>query len=356
MLDFINPAQRWANSTPPERKWLWRELVPAGRLTLLSGNGGIGKSLLAQQLATHVGLGTPLLGHAVTEGAVLAIFAEDDADELHRRQADIAAATFEDVANLERLSLLPAENVDSQLWTEKGTPTAFFEEVVVAADAMRPALVVLDNAAALFGGNELDRNAVTKFCRTLEREICFRTGAAVLLLSHPSRAGMVAGDGLSGSTAWNNAVRSRLYLRASDPKRDKTTDTDVRILESAKANLGKMGGKIQLRWSSGMLIAVEADEIDEATRSAQIDADVLQAAAKVLSKNESLSPHANQPSYFPKPVKRIPCAARWSIKEIEDSYRRLLDTGDLEIRSEGRKGHEVQRVHIRAHVPELLGA
>jgi hypothetical protein len=71
---------------------------------------------------------------------------------------------------------------------------------------------------------------------------------AVLLLSHPSVAGMQTGTGLSGSTAWNNSVRSRLYLTA-----DKDDD-DLRMLKGMKSNYARKGGEMKLRWREGAFV------------------------------------------------------------------------------------------------------
>ncbi len=41
----------------PERRWLVPDWIPQGQVTLLGGDGGVGKSLLAQQLMTSLALG-----------------------------------------------------------------------------------------------------------------------------------------------------------------------------------------------------------------------------------------------------------------------------------------------------------
>ena len=42
---------------PPPRRWLVKDWLPAGRVTLLAGQGGIGKSRLALQLAAGIAIG-----------------------------------------------------------------------------------------------------------------------------------------------------------------------------------------------------------------------------------------------------------------------------------------------------------
>jgi RecA-family ATPase len=83
--------------------------------------------------------------------------------------------------------------------------------------------------------------------------LCVRHGCAVLLLAHPSASAMSSGDGGGFSTAWNNSVRSRLYLR-----RPKTDDAeaakDRRILEVRKANYAADGTTIPLIYSRGCFV------------------------------------------------------------------------------------------------------
>ena len=41
----------------PDRKWMVDGWVPQGNVTMLAGDGGVGKSLLAQQLLTCAAIG-----------------------------------------------------------------------------------------------------------------------------------------------------------------------------------------------------------------------------------------------------------------------------------------------------------
>jgi RecA-family ATPase len=55
---------------PPPRWFVWAGWLPAGCLSAVYGAGGIGKTLLAQQLATHVAIGRPFLGADVARSPV----------------------------------------------------------------------------------------------------------------------------------------------------------------------------------------------------------------------------------------------------------------------------------------------
>lgn len=87
-LDIINLAQLAGKPIPP-RDWLVEDIVPAYQVTLLTGNGGDGKSLLAIQLGVAVATGTDWIGFLPKQGGVLLASAEDEHDEVHRRVIDI---------------------------------------------------------------------------------------------------------------------------------------------------------------------------------------------------------------------------------------------------------------------------
>ena len=82
------------------------------------------------------------------------------------------------------------------------------------------------------------------------------SGAGVLLTSHPSLTGLSSGSGLSGSTAWNASVRSRLYFKRAIFDKGEEPDPDLRVLEVVKANYGPVGETIMLRWDNGLFLPV----------------------------------------------------------------------------------------------------
>src|SRR5262245_11493922 len=95
------------------------------------------------------------------------------------------------------------------------------------------------------------------------RGICIRKNIAIVLLAHPSVAGMASGTGISGSTAWNNSVRSRLYLKAVD------NHDDARLLKVMKSNYGPKGKPMALRYQRGIFVP---DEAKTAKSPAEADA------------------------------------------------------------------------------------
>ena len=58
-IETANPLRvaTWGHTMPQPRQWLVNESLPAGRVALLTGEGGAGKSRLALQLAAGVASG-----------------------------------------------------------------------------------------------------------------------------------------------------------------------------------------------------------------------------------------------------------------------------------------------------------
>lgn len=252
--------------TPPPREWHVDELIPTGTVTILNGDGGTGKSLISLQLAASTITGGYWLGREVKQGRCMFVTAEDDMDELHRRLADIAIDQQVGMVDLEGLVVVSLAGEDAIMATPNGKsniikPTRLFETLQEHVAKLEPALVVLDTLADLFGGEENQRAQARQFISLL-RGLATHHDTTVLLLAHPSLSGMASGSGTSGSTAWSNSVRSRLYLdriRNDDGRED---DPDVRVVRGMKANYGKSGIEIKVRWRNGVFTTVTAANND----------------------------------------------------------------------------------------------
>lgn len=255
------------NGEPPARQWVVPEWIVQGAVNSLYGDGGVGKTLLAQQLACAVSMGANWLGLPTTQGTVLAVLCEDEKDELWRRHNDIKAAMGHSIGNpFSEVWLWPRVGDANVLvrWDRDGLAQlgSFYAEVVAMVEEHQPTLLILDTLADVYGGNEIDRPQVNYFVKTVLGGLIKARAAAgspltVLLLGHPSVAGKASGSGYSGSTAWNNAVRSRMYLT-----RPEEGASDERVLTRGKANYASSGDEtaVRLFFAEGVLHASEDTE------------------------------------------------------------------------------------------------
>ena len=242
------------------RQWVLDGWFPARTVAMLFGAGGVGKTLMMQQLANCVAQGEPFMGIDTMEMPVLSVMCEDDAEEVKRRQLNINEwlGVDEFGEGPEDLHLWPRVGDDNVLVTwpngGKDEPGAFYEQLCAKVAAVKgdadSVLVILDTAADMFGGNENERRTVNTFIKTYLGSIVINYNATVILLAHPSLSGLSSGSGLSGSTAWENSVRARAYLA-----READSD-DIRILSRKKSNYSDISGNsdIKLIWENGVLL------------------------------------------------------------------------------------------------------
>ena len=249
----------------PRREFLdERKIFPMAEVTMMTGDGGAGKSLIALQLAMAVAIGGSWLNFPVRAGRVVFVSAEDSLDECHIRATEIAAADGLDIGLFAALDIVPLAGLDAVLaeGSLKGRLklTPLYERLRLAAALRMPLeLLVIDNRSDTFAGDENNRAHTRQFINALHA-VAIETGAAVLLLAHPSLAGINSGSGLSGSTAWNNSVRSRLYLRKPGNDEPGADDNSARVLETMKANRGPAGGVINVRWDCGRYVCTDRPE------------------------------------------------------------------------------------------------
>lgn len=258
-LTFINIVL-WSGVEPRPRQWVVPDRIPARNVTLLTGEGGVGKTLLMQQLSVATVIGRDWIGSMPEPGPVIFVTAEDDEDELHFRYHKIAqhyGVDFNELSGLHLKSLAGGDAVMAAV-NHKGIvqPTELFKQLERSALEIRPRWIGIDTAADVFIVDERSRTEVRQ-CISLLRGLALLVDTAVILLSHPSLAGIHSGSGLSGSTAWNNSVRSRLYLKSPKKKDAEDEDDDespVRILETMKANYSAIAEPVRLIWKNGLLL------------------------------------------------------------------------------------------------------
>jgi RecA-family ATPase len=308
-----------------------------GTVTLLGGDGGTGKSLVALQLATSTALAQAWLGLPVTSGRALYISAEDDRDELHRRLSDIVAAGGVALADLDSLTVRSLAGEDALLATAEKSgvlhPSPLYHEIDGRMRDEAPALVVLDTLADLFPGNENDRAQARQFIGML-RGLAIRHECAVVMLAHPSLSGLNSGSGTSGSTGWNNSVRSRLYLERVIQE-GYEADPDARVLRTMKANYSRTGGEISLRWEGGVFVAQAPEAgLDKMAATAKAERVFLKLLQEAQDQGRRVN-HAGGQTYAPKVFAANPDAEGITKRTFGQAMERLLSAGKIRIAEDG---------------------
>ena len=321
----------------PERKWHVRDLVPSNTVTLFMGDGGTGKSLCALQLAASTALERAWLGFPVRPGKAVYLSAEDDKAELHRRLADIVQAEGVTLANLETLTLRSLAGEDALLATlTRGgalEATGLLDAIDELLERDRPDLLVLDTLADYFPGNENDRAQARQFIGML-RGLAIRHECAVVMLAHPSLSGLNSGSGMSGSTGWNNSVRSRLYL-SRVVQDGHELNPDARLLRSMKANYSRIGVEIALTWRNGVFVAdAPITGLDRVAASAKAERVFLKLLRDFTEQGRRVN-HAGGPTYAPNLFSQHPQGEGCTKKAFKAAMDHLLTDGKIKIATDG---------------------
>lgn len=320
-----------ASVEPQAKEFIIPGLAPAAEVTLFTGPGSAGKSLLAQQFAAARAAGVATLGLDMGQGPAIYLTCEDDAGQLHFRQAAICRALSVPMADLGgKLALASLRGALDNALIGTGPDgacilTSAYHRLAALIRRTGARLVALDNVAHLFAGNENDRSEVTRFVNVLNR-LAGETGAAILLLAHPNKGG----DSYSGSTAWLNAVRSHFSL-------DHCEETDVRTITVGKANYARKGEQLRFVWCDwafvleGDLPADTAHQLRETAKAQAENAAFLAClrAREAQGEGRQVGP-APGPNFAPTQFEGMPEAKGIKRDRLRAAMERLFQTGEIE--------------------------
>jgi RecA-family ATPase len=333
IIDISN----WDNEPIPQQEWAVPNRVPIRKVTIFSGEGAAGKSLLQLQLSVAHAIGGDWLGTTPVPGPAIFIDAEDDADVMHKRLGDILqyhARKFADVKN--NLHLVSLAGKDAVLGvldrkTNRIVATDFYGQLLEMAADLKPKMIGIASSADVFAGNEIDRSQVQQFVGLMTR-VAIAANGSVVLISHPSLTGISSDTGLSGSTQWHNSVRARFYLKSVKPSGDDAPDTNLRVIEFKKNNYGPVSESIPLSYRDGLFLPIAGTtSVDEAARDQRADETFLAVLTILHGQRQDLGISRFAPNYAPTRIAQHQRAQGLRKHELEAAMQRLLDHGKIHI-------------------------
>jgi RecA-family ATPase len=275
------------------------------------------------------------------------VTAEDDLDEVLRRVHDIAALLDRDPADMRGFEIMSLAGLDAimsgwQRMTNTMTPTPLFEQIEARVRETGARLAVFDTLADLHSGQENDRAHARQVVAQF-RGLALRNRCAVLLLAHPSLTGLATGTGASGSTAWNNSVRSRLYLERVFVDGEEA-DPDLRRLTTKKANYGPVGAEVLWRWRDGAFEIVAADTgLDRAAAEARAERVFLELLRQREAQGRPVS-HIPGTNFAPAQFAADPAAEGVSKAHFRAAMDRLFATKKIRVELSGPPSKQRKRI------------
>ena len=229
-------------------QWLWYPFIPFGKVTLIQGNPGKGKTWLAMAIAAYCTNGKELPNALPIEPFnVLYQTAEDGiADTIKPRLAKCGA-------DMTRVRFINEEEKQLSMTDDR-------IEKAIRQNNVR--LMIMDPIQAYLGANvDMNRaNEIRPLFRHLST-IAERTGCAIVLIGHLNKSSGSQSDYRSlGSIDIAAAVRSILFVE----KVEKEKEQDIRVVYQQKDSLAKKEnpvafslGEEGLKWLGEYDISIE---------------------------------------------------------------------------------------------------
>ncbi len=238
--------ERLADVTREFLDWLWPGRIPLGKLTLLAGDPGLGKSFVTLDIASRVSCGAawpdmPLFKQ--TPGGVILLNAEDDladtiAPRLDKMKADDTRIfAIQGIAGRD-----PKDNTEWQRSFSLETDLPRLEEVLIENPDTR--LVVIDPISACTGGVDSHKNSDVRGLLAPLANLASQYHIRVLSVTHLSKAIYRS----MGSLAFAAAARAvwTICKAPNDPQR--------RLFLPAKLNLAQDPDGLAYRIEDGRVL------------------------------------------------------------------------------------------------------
>jgi hypothetical protein len=214
---------------PQPVRWFVQDLIPLGKLTLLAGDGGNGKSRITLDLAASASVGRPAFGliyDSLPPCDTLLISCEDDAADT------IVPRLLADKADLRRVHLV--EGIDDGRGKRSGFCLANIDLIRKKLQENRSIKLVVVDPVGGFIGRAVDDHKDAEVRALLDplARLAAEFDVAFILIKHLGKSVAAKAVGrVLGSVAWVNSVRCA-YVAVPDDD-----DESRRLLLPIKSNI-----------------------------------------------------------------------------------------------------------------------
>jgi len=228
-----DPAMvRLADVPPEEVGWLWPARIPAGKLTIVAGDPGLGKSYMVLDIIARVSVGAPWPddpdAHAPLGGAVI-LTCEDGLGDTIRPRLNALGADCRRIHAMK--GVRRADGKIAHFTLEDVTPLRLAIEGVPDCR-----VVMIDAVSGYMGAADSHNNAETRAVLAGLAELAEETGVSIIGVSHLAKSGAHVKRSayrVMGSLAFVAAPRAVWAVGADEDDRDR------RVLANVKMNIAR---------------------------------------------------------------------------------------------------------------------
>lgn len=214
--------------------WLWPGRIALGKLTLIAGDPGLGKSLLTAFFAAVISKGYtwPLETCPAPIGSVVLLSAEDDPADTIRPRLDAAEADCGRIHVLQAIRDVDTKgNSTERMFSFKRDLVALEEQLFSLPDCK---LLIIDPVSAYLDGTDSHNNTDVRGLLAPLAKLATDHKVAVVLVQHLNKS--------SGSSAMYRAMGSVAFIAAARAAYVVTKDQknpERRLVMPVKNNLAK---------------------------------------------------------------------------------------------------------------------
>lgn len=222
----------FADIEPKPINWLWPDKIARGKLTLISGDPGLGKSLITVALASAVSTGArwPVGGGNAPLGSVLMLSDEDSKADTIRPRLDAAGA---DCTKVHGMQMIQEITEDGETLNRGFSLSTDIDRLATRVDEIGDVVLIeIDPISAYLGGIDSHKNADVRALLSPLSELAERFNVAVVVITHLNKGSGLAMYRSVGSIAFTAAARTAWAVTKDkdDPAR--------RLMLPVKNNLG----------------------------------------------------------------------------------------------------------------------
>ena len=250
-------------------KWLWPSRMALGKVTMVAGHPGLGKSQFTAYLAAKVTTGGlwPAGEGQAPKGSVLMLSAEDDVADTIRPRLEAAGAEVNCVHVL--TAVQDAGAVRGFSLSRDLVP---LEAELVRLGDVR--VIMIDPLTAYLGATDSHKTADVRALLAPVSDLAARYGVAIVTISHLNKGGGNEAMGrVTGSLAFVAAARAAFLINKDpeDPKR--------RLFVPMKNNLGTDDSSLAFRIvEKEVAVGIRAPTIEWENERVTVSADEILAA------------------------------------------------------------------------------